>query len=34
MILRKSASEVEQMARAGEIVADTLALLGQHIRPG
>jgi methionyl aminopeptidase len=34
MIVRKSASELEQMARAGAIVADTLALLGEHIRPG
>jgi methionyl aminopeptidase len=34
MIIRKSAAELEQMARAGEIVADTLSLLGQHIRPG
>jgi methionyl aminopeptidase len=34
MIIRKSAEELEQMARAGEIVADTLSLLGQHIRPG
>jgi methionyl aminopeptidase len=34
MILRKSAQELEQMARAGTIVADTLALLGENIRPG
>jgi methionyl aminopeptidase len=34
MILRKSDQELEKMARAGEIVADTLALLGEHIRPG
>jgi methionyl aminopeptidase len=34
MIVRKSASELEQMARAGAIVSDTLALLGEHIRPG
>jgi methionyl aminopeptidase len=34
VIIRKSATELEQMARAGEIVADTLSLLGQHIRPG
>ena len=34
MIVRKSASELEQMARAGAIVADTLALLGEHIRRG
>ncbi|HEV3478378.1 MAG TPA: type I methionyl aminopeptidase [Gaiellaceae bacterium] len=34
MIVRKSAQELEQMAAAGAIVADTLALLGEHIRPG
>ena len=34
MIVRKSANEVEQMARAGEIVAETLTLLGQQVRPG
>jgi methionyl aminopeptidase len=34
MIVRKSAQELDQMARAGTIVADTLALLGEHIRPG
>jgi methionyl aminopeptidase len=34
VIVRKSAKELEQMARAGAIVADTLALLGEHIRPG
>jgi methionyl aminopeptidase len=34
MIVRKSANEVEQMARAGEIVAETLSLLGQQVRPG
>ena len=34
MIIRKSASELEQMARAGEVVADTLSLLGQNVRPG
>jgi methionyl aminopeptidase len=34
MIVRKSTEELEQMARAGTIVADTLALLGEHIRPG
>jgi len=34
MIVRKSAGEVEQMARAGEIVAETLSLLGQQVRPG
>jgi methionyl aminopeptidase len=34
MIIRKSPAEVEQMARSGEIVAETLALVGEHIRQG
>jgi methionyl aminopeptidase len=34
VIIRKSSAELDQMARAGEVVAETLALLGQHIRPG
>jgi len=34
VIIRKSAQELEQMARAGTIVADTLSLLGENIRPG
>jgi len=34
VIIRKSPQEIEQMARAGRIVADTLALLGEHVRPG
>ena len=34
MILRKSAAELDVMQRAGAIVADTHALLGEHIRPG
>ena len=34
MIERKSATEIETMARAGRVVADTLALLGEAIRPG
>ena len=34
MIIRKSASELEQMARAGRVVAGTLALVGEHARPG
>ena len=34
MIVRKSAREIEQMAAAGDIVARTLELLGDHIRPG
>ena len=34
MIIRKSPAEIELMARAGEVVAETLALLEERIRPG
>jgi methionyl aminopeptidase len=34
MIIRKSAAELEAMARAGSVVAETLALIGEHVRPG
>jgi methionyl aminopeptidase len=34
VIVRKSAPEIAQMARAGRIVAETLALVGDHVRPG
>jgi methionyl aminopeptidase len=34
MIIRKSAAELDVMQQAGGIVADTHALLGEHIRPG
>jgi methionyl aminopeptidase len=34
MIIRKSPSEIETMAAAGRVVAETHALLGEHIRPG
>ena len=34
MIIRKSMQEIESMARAGELVADTIALLGEHLQPG
>jgi len=34
VIIRKSAHEIEQMARAGRVVAETLALIGEHVRPG
>ena len=34
MIIRKSPDEIERMARAGRIVAETLALIGEHARPG
>jgi methionyl aminopeptidase len=34
MIIRKSPQEVEGMARAGEVVADTIRLVGEHLQPG
>src|SRR5439155_408480 len=34
VIIRKSPQEIERMARAGEVVADVLALLGERARPG
>jgi methionyl aminopeptidase len=34
MIIRKSAAEIETMARAGAVVAETLALLEEQIQPG
>ena len=34
MIIRKSTAEIETMANAGRIVAGTIALLHDHIRPG
>jgi methionyl aminopeptidase len=34
MIIQKSEQEIEAMARAGRVVADTLALLGENMRPG
>jgi methionyl aminopeptidase len=34
MIIRKSEAEIEGMARAGEVVADTLAMIGEELRPG
>ena len=34
MIIRKSVAEIEGMARAGELVAETIALVGEHIQPG
>jgi methionyl aminopeptidase len=34
MIIRKSTAEIEKMANAGRIVADTISLLHDHIRPG
>jgi methionyl aminopeptidase len=34
VIIRKSPQEIELMARAGRIVVETLALLGENVRPG
>jgi methionyl aminopeptidase len=34
VIIRKSAAEIEGMARAGELVAETIALVGEHVQPG
>jgi len=34
VIIRKSAEEIEIMARAGSVVARTLALLEEHVQPG
>jgi methionyl aminopeptidase len=34
MIIRKSGAEVEKMAAAGRVVAETLALMAEHARPG
>src|SRR2546426_11832829 len=34
MIIRKSAQEIEGIVRAGELVADTIALLGEQLQPG
>jgi methionyl aminopeptidase len=34
MIVRKSPEEIEKMAAAGRVVVDTLALVGEHLRPG
>ena len=34
MIIRKSAAEIDGMARAGALVAETLALVAEHLEPG
>ena len=34
MIIRKSRAEIDGMARAGELVAETLALVAEHLEPG
>jgi methionyl aminopeptidase len=34
VIIRKSRAEIEQMAKAGRVVAEALALVGEHAAPG
>jgi methionyl aminopeptidase len=34
LIIRKSTAEIEKMAAAGRVVAETIALIGEHLRPG
>jgi methionyl aminopeptidase len=34
VIVRKSSPEIDGMARAGELVAETIALLAEHLQPG
>jgi methionyl aminopeptidase len=34
MIIRKSSGEIEAMAHAGQVVAETLERVGEHVRPG
>jgi methionyl aminopeptidase len=34
VIIRKSPQEIERMARAGRVVAETHRLVGEHVRPG
>jgi methionyl aminopeptidase len=34
VIIRKSQDEIETMARAGAVVAETLALIEEHLQPG
>jgi methionyl aminopeptidase len=34
VIIRKAPAEIDRMARAGEVVADTLALIGERAKPG
>jgi methionyl aminopeptidase len=34
VIVRKSAAEIEGMAEAGRVVAQTIALVGEHVQPG
>ncbi len=34
MIVRKSQQEIDGIARAGEVVAETIAVVGEHVQPG
>ena len=34
MIIRKSNAEIEKMAAAGRVVAETIAHVGEHLEPG
>jgi methionyl aminopeptidase len=34
VIIRKAPAEIDRMARAGEVVAETLALIGERAKPG
>jgi methionyl aminopeptidase len=34
VIIRKSPQEIEKMARAGQLVAETISLIGEHLQPG
>src|SRR5690242_14617857 len=34
MIIRKSQEEIDGMARAGEVVVDSLTMIGEELRPG
>ena len=34
MIIRKSAQEIEKMAAAGRVVAETIAHVGEQLEPG
>jgi methionyl aminopeptidase len=34
VIIRKSRQEIEAMARAGDLVAETIAVVGEHVQPG
>jgi len=34
MIIRKSKTEIEKMAAAGRVVAETIAYVGEHLEPG